>query len=217
MTGKNFFGQSPLFKRVFSPLFALFLVLGALAFMACPMEEDSGGGGPGLDSRLRGTWDFDDPGTGYGGERYIIGNDNSLSYSSLFGTGAAATPTEHWAGKIVHAESYTNTAGVIIIEYTQEKKQVWSSWIEVPIGSNNWVSAPLDPQPAGNFYGIYYSHIKTRDDGKLEVKFSNTSDQANNYGPTEVETLEDAIKKFTVENMNQLMDIDAGEPVYKVN
>jgi hypothetical protein len=212
MAGKNFFGQSPLFKRVFSPLFALFLVLGALVFMACPMEDDPEDGGPGLDSRLRGTWDFDDPGTGYGGERYIIGNDNSLSYNSLFGTGAVATPTEHWAGKIVHAESYTNTAGVIIIEYTAEKKQVWYSYLPP-----DYVKTLHDPQPSGNFYGIYYTSLKTRDDGKLEVKFANTSDQANDYGPTEAETLEDAIKKFTIENMNQLMNIDSGEPVHKVN
>ncbi|MDR2053173.1 MAG: hypothetical protein LBP80_07150 [Treponema sp.] len=192
-------------------LVALFVALSALAFMGCPMEDDSSDGGLGLDSRLKGTWEFDD--AGQGGERYVI-DGTSFAYGSLSGTGADAVFTKNWAGTIVHAERYTNSAGIIIIEYAKESKQEWSAWTDQ--GNNNWVSTPIDPQPAGDFYGIYYHSLKTRDDGELEVKFANTSDMANNYGPTEAETLEAAIEKFTIENMTKFMDIDAGEPVHKV-
>jgi hypothetical protein len=207
--GRNFFGQSLFFKRAFSVTFALFLVLGALAFVGCQMEGDDDEGGIGLDSRLQGTWEFDD--AGRGGERYVI-DGTSFTYGSLSGTGENVDYTEVYAGTIVHVERYTNTAGVIIIEYTEEHKQEWYFYDE----ANGWAKTKLDPQPTGNFYGIYYSSLKARDDGTLEVKFSNTSDSANNYGPTEAETLEAAIKKFTVENMNKLMNIDLGEPVHKV-
>jgi hypothetical protein len=208
MAGKHCFGPNPLFQRVWSPVFVLFLVFGALAFMGCPTEEDDSDGGLGLDSRLKGTWEFED--AGYGGERYII-DDASLTHGSLSGTGANTVFTKIYAGTIVHAERYTNTAGVIIIEYTTGNKQVWYSYDE------NWNKTPITPQPSGNFYGIYYSSLKTRSDGRLEVKFSNTSDQANNYGPTEAGTLKDAIEKFTVENMNKFINIDIGEPVHKVD
>jgi hypothetical protein len=217
MTGKKFFGQNPLLKRAFSVIFALFLVVGALAFMGCPMEDDSTDGGVGLDSRLEGTWEFDD--AGYGGERYII-DGTSLTHGSLRGTGADAVFTEIYVGTIVHAESFSNSVGIIIIKFTDGHEYVWvdsSNWHEDPPDSGNWVADPLDPQPIGKYFGIYYTHLKKNDDGKLEVKFVNTTDQANNYGPTVTETLEAAIERFTIENMNQLMDIDAGEPTHKVD
>jgi hypothetical protein len=40
MSGKNFFGQNPLFKRAFSVAFVLFLVLGVLVFVGCPTDND---------------------------------------------------------------------------------------------------------------------------------------------------------------------------------
>jgi hypothetical protein len=192
-------------------LLVLFAAVSALAFMGCPMEEDNPDGGLGLDSKLEGTWEFDD--AGYGGERYVI-DGTSLTHGSLSGAGADAVFTKTYAGTIVHAESYTNSAGVIIIEYATDAKQKWYTWTQDDGG--NWVQTPLNPQPTGNFYGIYYHSLKTRDDGKLEVKFANTNDQAKNNGPTEAETREAAIEKFTVENMNKFINIDMGEPVHKV-
>jgi hypothetical protein len=212
MSEKNFFGQNPLFKRAFSMVFVLFLVLGALAFMGCPMDDDDSDGGIGIDSRLEGIWEFVHSEYGYG-DRYVI-RGTSLAYSSHSGTGEDAVWTDTYAGTIVHAERYSKSAGVIIIEYTEGHKYRWSSYTQDAGG--NWVSTPLDPQPAGNFYGIYYHSLKTRDDGKLEVAFANTSDQANNSGPTEAETLEAAIEKFTVENMNKFMSFDVGDPLSKV-
>jgi hypothetical protein len=199
-----------LFNKAFLFALTLCLLAGALVLTGCPMEDDPAEGVPGLDSRLEGTWEFDD--AGHGGERCVI-NGDSFTYGSLSGTGADAVFTETYAGTIVHAESYTNSAGVIIIEYKEGKKQVWNSWQEV---NGNYVATPIDPQPTGNFYGIYYHHLGPKD-GKLEVFFANTSDQENGYGPTEAETLEAAIEKFTVENMNKYINIDMGEPVHKVN
>jgi hypothetical protein len=198
-----------LFSKAFPFALTLCLLAGALVLAGCPMEDDPAERVPGLDSRLEGTWEFDD--TGYGGERYVI-NGDSLTYGSLGGTGADAVFTETYAGTIVHAESYTNSAGVIIIEYTVGHKQKWYFYDE----DNNWAKTPHDPQPVGNFYGIYYHHLGPKD-GKLEVTFANTSDIANGYGPTEAGTLEEAIGKFTVENMNKYINIDIGEPAHKVN
>jgi hypothetical protein len=215
MAGKNFFGQNPLFKWAFSVAFTLFLVLGALAFMGCPTDDGSSEGGLGLDAKLEGTWECDD--AGYGGERYVI-DGTSFTYGSLSGTGTDAVYKETYAGTIVHAENFTNSAGVIIINFTDGHEMVWmdsNSWHQDPPESETWVADPLDPQPTGKYFGIYYTHLKNNT-GTLEVKFANTTDQANNYGPTVVDTLEKAIEKFTIENMNQLMDIDAGEPVHKV-
>jgi hypothetical protein len=200
-------GRTRVLVRAVSLVFALGLLL---SLAGCPMEDDDPSGTPGLDSRLVSTWEFDD--AGYGGERYIISN-NMLTYGSLAGIGAEAVFTERFAGTIVHAESYTKSAGIIIIEFTAGHEEVWETWSQDTEGA--WVSVPINPQPTGKFYGIYYHHLKIVNDN-LEVFFANTTDQDANYGPTVTDTLEKAIEKFSIENMNQLMDIDAGSPVHKV-
>jgi hypothetical protein len=90
------------------------------------------------------------------------------------------------------------------------------NWQPDPANSNNWIAVPLDPQPEGNFYGIYYHHLGTKED-RLEVSFANTSDQENGYGPTEAKTKEAAIEKFTEKNITKYANIEMGEPVHKVN
>jgi hypothetical protein len=173
------------------------------------MEEDTSKGVPGLNSDLKGTWDM----LGlYGSDRYII-TDTTLAYYS----GPPSDDSnfvEQWAGEIVYANGFSEEAGIIIIKYT--KKQIWPSgdWREDPEGSGNWVSDPLDPQPEGNFYGIYYNNLAGGAKGDT-VYFSNTNDQANNYGPTETETLDEAKIKFTLGSMNNYIDLEASSPTTK--
>jgi hypothetical protein len=206
-------GKTRVLGRAVSLVLALGIAIGALSLAGCPMEDDESNEVPGLDSKLAGAWDFDD--IGYGGDRYII-KDNTLTYGYLNGTGAEAVFTENFEGTIVHAESYSKSAGIIIIKFTAGHEYVWmdnNSWH--PNDDGIWVADPLSPQPSGKFYGIYYHHLK-EESGNLEVVFTNTTDQNANYGPTVTGTLPEAIEKFTVENMNQLIDMETGNPMHKV-
>jgi hypothetical protein len=180
-------------------------VMGALLLTGCPMEDDPSESEPGLNADLKGTWEFSGPN---GSDRYVI-DDTTLVYSS-------ALPDEDfeekWAGEIAYAYGFTEEAGIIIIEYTTGHKQVWSDWTQDPEG--NWVSTPLDPQPEGNFYGIYYTNLSMGVERDL-VYFSNTSDQNNGYGPTEAVTLEQAKGRFTLGNMNNYIDLTVSSPMTK--
>lgn len=169
------------------------------------MEDDlDTGAGIGLDPRLVGTWRFEF-GSGY--EQFVIqsdgnldGKDDTLTYNSNY----SGTDDEIFAGAIVYAECFSSNAGIIIIEYLPGRKQIWI---------DRSTMQPLASQPPGNFYGIYY--LSLNGDG-TEVFLAYTSDQARNNGPTETETLEDAIAKFTQGNMNQLLDLSVGDPQHKV-
>jgi hypothetical protein len=182
--------------------------MGALSLAGCPMDDKDSGGGPGLDSKLVGTWEFLGP---YGSDRCII-TDTTLAYYSAPSDDVSSF-VEKWAGEIVYAYRFTEEAGIIIIEYTDnDHKQQWSSWTENPAGT--WTETLLNPQPKGNFYGIYYNNLSggvTRD----IVFFSNTSDIENGYGPTETETLEQAKEKFTLGNMNNYIDLTVSSPMTK--
>jgi hypothetical protein len=70
-----------------------------------------------------------------------------------------------------------------------------------------------EDNPIGNFYGIYF--LNMNEEG-TQVFLACTNDQNNNYGPTETETLEEAITKFTEGNMNQMLDLSVGDPQHKV-
>jgi hypothetical protein len=173
------------------------------------MEDDSSKGVLGLNSALTGTWEFLGP---FGSDRYII-TDATLAYYSAPSDDPSGF-VEKWAGKIVYADGFTGEAGIIIIEYTAGHKQEWSSWTEDPPGSNNWEEKPLNPQPEGNFYGIYYNNLTGGAVGNT-VYLSNANDQANNYGPTETVTLEQAKAKFTLGNMNQHINLEVSSPMTK--
>jgi hypothetical protein len=184
------------------PLWAVFFALFvALFFTACPMEDDPNtGAGIDLDPRLVGTWRWELDGV-Y--EEFKIqsndildGTDDTLTYSSnYFGADA-----EVFAGTIVYAERFSSSAGIIIIKYIPEHENSWPHW-----GG--------DPNPPGDFYGIYYLNLSS---AGTKVFLACTNDQATNYGPTETTSLEAAIAKFTQGNMNQLLDLSVGDPQHKV-
>ena len=90
-----------------------------------------------------------------------------------------------WGGKIVYAAKFNDTSGIIIIEYDTDKKQIWMNWDTFP-------PLPLDPQPAGNFYGIYYDNLTQN-----SFVPSGSSNQETS-GPSETETRQQAIDRFTL-------------------
>jgi hypothetical protein len=197
-------------RNIRFPLWAAFFVLFVTFFFAaCPMEDDPDtGAGIGLDPRLVGTWRLEYGVGGY--EQFVIqsdgvlgGTDDTLIYNNSDYPGT--DDNEIFAGTIVYAERFSSSAGIIIIEYLSGHKQVWMDWN---------TDLPLDPQPSGNFYGIYYLNLNS---AGTEVFLACTNDKDNNNGPTETVTLEEAIAKFTRGNLNQLLDLSVGEPQHKVS
>ena len=156
----------------------------ALLFTACSTDGDDGGA-DGLDPRLVGSWasSFD--------EKYTI-TQNNLSYESEYSS---------WGGRIVHAASFNDNTGVLIIRYDAGKKQQWTNWDTME-----------DITPAGkDFYGIYFRQLTAN-----SVILSNTSDQANNWGPSETATLADAISRFSFDNMPDWIDLGFAAPYSRV-
>jgi len=199
-------------KTVVSLFFALCVAMLSFSFLGCPMEGDTSTGNDDLDPKLIGAWEFIGP---YNAERYII-TGTTFTYGSL-STDDNKTFTENFSGTIAYAKSFSDITGVIIIKYNTGHKQVWpdsNSWHEDPPDSGNWVANPLDPQPAGDFYGIYYVNL---DSAGTTVFLANTSNLADySYGPTETETLAAAKAKFTDGNINNYIDISVGDPQHKV-
>jgi hypothetical protein len=186
--------------------------MGALLLTGCPMDDDPSEGVPGLNANLIGTWELLAPA---GSDRYVI-TDTTLTYYSGPPNATPSDFVEKWAGEMVYANGFTEESGIIIIEYTNGHKQIWpgGNWHEEPEGSDNWVADPLNPQPPGNFYGIYYNDLKGGAVGDT-VFFSNTSDQNNGYGPTETITLDQAKERFTIGNMNDYIDLTVSNPMTK--
>ncbi|MDR3334097.1 MAG: hypothetical protein LBT13_04295 [Treponema sp.] len=200
--------------QIFSRFFVVFLVMGALSFTGCPMDDDSSEGSVGLDPNLIGTWEMNGP---YGGDRYIF-TGTQLTYGSLSAnTANPITYNEIWSGYIRYSEEFSSAthAGVIIIEYIPGHKQEWSdgNWVQDENGT--WVSGKLDPQPEGNFYGIYYTGLEGGDVGHT-IYLSNTTLQDGTYGPTETETLDEAKARFTEEHMPDYISLTGTTPQTKV-
>jgi hypothetical protein len=204
MKNKRQWGNLKALRNIRFPLWAAFFALFALFFFAaCPMEDDpDSGAGAGLDSRLIGTWRFELDDKYEEIKIHVVGvlgdSDDTFIYSDTF-TGDPEKP-EKFAGTIVYAERFSSSAGIIIIKYLEGRKNSWPFW-----GG--------DSNPPGDYYGIYYLNLNS---AGTEVFFACTNDQNNNYGPTETETLDLAIAKFTQGNMNQLLDLETGDPQHKV-
>jgi hypothetical protein len=209
--------------RMTKMLFGAFLGL-TLVFAGCPLEEDplkskpaeeeegeeeSLENEPELDERLYGVWEWR---MNTMVERFTIsptgGSLGTLSYGSNV---YSSTVQENFAGNIVYAENFSSSAGIIIIQYLSGHKQEWIDWDNADPGNNHF---PLRPDnPSGDFYGIYFLNLNN---GGTRVFLACTNDQRNNYGPTETATLAAAKAKFTLGNMNQLMDLSVGDPQDKV-
>jgi hypothetical protein len=191
-TPRKDLGRMGLAVRGGALLFALFL-----AFSACDLGGDYEAG-PGLDPRLPGTWKFEGPN---GTDQFVI--TATVNKSGYFGTMEWGGDwgegyTEHFAGDIAYAVSFTKSAGALIVEYFPGHEQQWLYW--------------SGEQPTGKFFGVYY--VRLSHDGG-QVLLAATSDQANNYGPTETATLEQAKARFTEANMPDYIDLSVGDPQTK--
>jgi hypothetical protein len=189
-----------------------------LVLAACPLEDDPLEGGAGLDERLYGVWRFE-----YGSivEEIRITREprNPANLGALIAGSniwEAVGFRENFAGDIVYAETFTESAdvgagGIIIIEYWPGHEQTWVDWTKaVP---PDYFPLRKDNPVGKNFYGIYFLNMNA---AGTQVFLAYTNDQSTNYGPTETETLEEAVAKFTQGNMNQLLDLSVGDPQHKV-
>jgi hypothetical protein len=195
-------------------LFFLFCVAVPLLFVSCPLEDDPLNGKTGIDPRLFGVWRF-----GYGDayEEFKISPSGNASILGTFESGGfnngATNSISAFKGDIVYAESFSASAGILIIKYWRtpiDYKPIWLDWSQ-SVWPHKLIE--LDPQPTGEYYGVYF--INMREDGR-QVFLACSSDQSANSGPTETDTLEEAIAKFSVGNMNQMLDLSVGDPQTKV-
>jgi hypothetical protein len=200
-----------------------------LVFTGCSMEEsETGGKRKGwLDPRLVGAWRFTFAGS-Y--EQCVVTEKPQLDERNLgtlvFGSkgwGGEFNPGgnpndyhDNFGGDIVYAEAFNikyddnMSAGIIIIEYWPGLENKWPWWSEAPEGWAEQGYRYLDKK----FYGIYYINLYA--DGR-KVFLACTNDQSTNYGPTETRTLEEAIAKFTKENLPNMINLDVGDPHTRYN
>ncbi|MDR3123733.1 MAG: hypothetical protein LBU16_08160 [Treponema sp.] len=198
-------------KQVLPVVFLSFAA--ALLFAACPLEDDPLEGEAGLDERLYGLWRFE-----YATivediritrEPRNAGNVGALSYGANIWTSLGFR--ESFSGDIVYAENFSDTGGIIIVEYWPDHEQQWVNWTKAR--PPDYFPLRVDNPVGKNFYGIYF--LNMNEEG-TQVFLACTNDQTTNYGPTETATLEEAIAKFTQGNMNQLLDLSVGDPQRKV-
>jgi hypothetical protein len=192
----------------------------SLFVLSCPLTDDPLTGSIGLNPKLYGVWRFQG---GLGAYEEIIINREPHDLSSWGGFiyGAATimdpdVPPEYkinFAGDIVYAKSFSDSAGILIIKYWRtpvDYKQIWVDW-SVSIWPVKLILR--DPQPAGDYYGVYFLNLN---EAGTRVFLACTNDQSTNSGPTETLTLEEAIAKFTQGNMNQMLDLSVGDPQTRV-
>jgi len=156
---------SVLFSKYVRYLCVLFLFASFL-FFGCKQEP----GDPEyeLDERLIGTW------TSTYSDSYTI-TATYFSYDDGFGSG--------YAGTIRHATAFSNTAGVIIIEYDADKKPMYYD-------ENFNPNIP----PKGNFVGIYYDNLSP----DISVQIAQAINLAD-YTGAETTTLDAAKVVFTLD------------------
>jgi hypothetical protein len=190
-------------------IFALCLAASAALFVGCKndVNDNSFADSHELNAKLIGEWRFgydtDKDGVNDSYEWYKIGDDATLSYGygSLEGTDSTA-----FSGIIVYVANFNEKAGVIIIKYDSGKEQQWYDYDYTD--PENLILT--ERQRQGNFYGIYYDALT-----KTTVKLGNSTNLADNYGPTETATLSKAVAKFTVDAAGDFVDWSMIKPQTK--
>ena len=118
--------------------FALFLSAGLL-FTSCKTDEDNFVDNHQLNANLIGTW------TASYGDGYKITADHLTYYSSVTANSISN------AGTIKYIVNFSNSAGVIIIQYDSNHKASYSDWSKTP---------PTPLPLKGDFIGVYYKDLK---------------------------------------------------------
>ena len=117
---------------------ALFLSAGLL-FTSCKTDEDNFVDDHQLNANLIGTW------TSGWGDGYKITADHLTYYSSV------TTSSISNAGTIRYIVNFSNSAGVIIIQYDSDHKASYLDYTKTP-------PAPLPLK--GDYIGVYYKDLK---------------------------------------------------------
>jgi hypothetical protein len=209
------------------------IVSAALLLAGCPMEAPPAIGArkDWMDPRLFGVWRFTYSGS-Y--EECVVSEQARFSaeenggrqpYGSLVfgsdGWGNVFNPgvdgySIFFGGDIVYAASFgTNqenkeSAGVLILKLWPDYPVSWRWWSEMPDG---WAEQGCR-YPDRDYYGVYYLNFKGHGN---QVFLAQSNEQATNYGPTETQTLEEAVAKFTEANINNLLNLDVGDPHRRYN
>ena len=115
----------------------LVFMFAALLFTGCSTDGDGGGGGPGLNSMLIGTW-LSEHGDSYTltSDRIIYAFGNDINY----------------AGTIRHVDNFTDSHGLIIIEYDSDHRPIYYA-------DGYWGDADHILPLKGNFIGIYFQNF----------------------------------------------------------
>ena len=201
MSFLNLFQPGSLRRHFSRSVFALCVLVclsAALLLTGCPIDDDEFYDDGLLNPGLIGVWKFeysfvDKDGILWEGyELYTITETHHFTFKGEFSS---------WGGKIMHVSNFSSTDGVIIIKYDPDNKQQWINWDTME-----------DITPVGrDYYGIYFRNLTAN-----SVVLGNTSDQANNYGPSETATLEEAIQRFTLDNMSDWIDFSWANPLTRV-
>jgi hypothetical protein len=201
-------GKNRAFRLAVSLVLALGLVLGAMAFMGCSIDDGDPPAPAPLeeDSPLIGTWEYD---YGTGVDAYKITAD-AVKYGS--GSGDAFTST--YEAKIHEVQYFTDAkdSGMLYIEYTTKKPQYYSgSYGPEPDYVYTQTGGPFDPP--GNFVVVMF-HELTATTIKLAnpYKASDTNPAKGTDGETdvtfiasEVSTLAAAKAKFTIDTESEFL------------
>jgi hypothetical protein len=187
-----------------------------VCLVSCPLTDDPIEGSIGMNPALYGVWRS---GSGQYFEEFTVSPERT-DPADTTSLGVFIAPgyegygpynVAKFQGEIRYAASFSDRSGILIVEYHAGHKQVWVDWeASDPTNGTTWVLR--NPQPAGNFYGIYYLDLAS-DGNRVFLALTNAQD--DNYGPTEALTLPEAIEKFTLGNMNQLLDLSVGDPQTK--
>jgi hypothetical protein len=166
--------------------YCLFAILFAAACEQSPEEENAPD--ERLDPRLIGGWRSLPSKTGEG---YNIS-------SALFEYQDGKPPgvwDMSYKGTIRYAECFSETEGVIIIEYSEDG---WPRYTKPGHTISAWVGKPIP----GPFFGVYYFKLSG---DTVVLANSTTLDSDPPYKPPETTTLAAAKAKFTRQNRNRFV------------
>ncbi|GHV72814.1 hypothetical protein AGMMS49940_01160 [Spirochaetia bacterium] len=163
-------GKTRVFGRVASQrtpvgvlVFVLSLLMGALSLAGCKDDSDGFIDDGMLNSGLKGTWDSG------AGDGYTI-TDSTMVYSSTWDS-----VTTGFTGSIEYIYNFSETAGVIIVQYTV---------YDLGFGAE-----------VGQYQGVYFKDL-TASTVKLGSAY------ASDYSVVEVATLAEAKEKFKPANIS---------------
>ena len=175
---RSLFSPPDLVRRLCARSVFALIFISVILFTGCQTEAEEDSRFE-LDSRLIGTWIDSQWGDGYTITSTRIYRLNSVDSIDT-------------AGRIVHAVTFSNTAGVIIYEYDEDKKPTYWEF------DDNW--NPIRELPLkGNFIGVYYKDLQPR----VVLHAGN----AWVSGGAEEPTLEAAIRAFTLDNEPKYMSL----------